>query len=216
MIPISAKTETVSSALAATQPNAAWQFRISSLLWLTFTAAMTLAYARLFGNRAMLVMTVTPLVALAIGGGMGSFSGRIIDAVYWATVGAVLGATCVVAAPVNELTLCFWPLLGAITGGYTGAIQPKVTFITLLKSVAVSVVLIGLFHQPFGMGGNEFLLTDLTMVPVVAVGLAGLVRLVDWLRATYHTSRDAWAAGLVVAVISGNLWAALVAGRLGQ
>jgi hypothetical protein len=47
----------------------------------------------------------------------------------------------------------------------------------------------------------------------VAVAFMGLVQIVNWLQAKYRTSRDAWAAGLVFAVIAGNLWAAMVAGR---
>jgi len=213
MIPASADSGMPRTAIAHAPARPAWQFRTSSLLWLTFTAAMALAYARVFGDRALLVMVLTPVVALPIGAGIGSFTCRTVDAMYWATIGAMLGSVCVVAAPVNELTLCFWPLLGAIVGGYSGATQPKVTFFTFLKSAVVGVVLIWAFQAPFGMGDDEFL-ADLAFAPVVAVGFTGLVGLVDWLRATYRTSRDAWAAGLVFAVIAGNLWAAFVTGRL--
>jgi hypothetical protein len=55
---------------------------------------------------------------------------------------------------------------------------------------------------------------DAAFAPLVAVGLAALVRLVEWLKSLRHKSRDAWAAGMIFAVIAGNLWAAFVAGRL--
>ena len=215
MIPAVANSDRATGLAAAAAPRSGWQYRTSSLLWLTFTAAMTLAYARLFGDRALLVMIMTPAVALPIGAGIGSFTRRTADSIYWSIVGALLGAACVVAAPVDELTTCFWPLLGAVAGGYTAASQSKVTFITLLKAAVAGAVLVALFQSPFPMGADEFLV-DLALAPAVAVGLAVLIQIVEWLRAKYHSSRDAWAAGLIFAVIAGNLWAAFVAGRLGQ
>ena len=192
--------------------TAAWQFRTRSLLWLTFTAAMTLAYARMFGEQAMLVVALTPLVALCIGAGIGSFTRRIEAAVFWSVVGATAGAICVVAAPVNELTLVFWPLVGAIAGGLAGADHSPLTWRSLVRSMAAAGVVAGLFYL---LGGtrDEFYV-DAAFAPLVAVALAALVRLVEWLKALRHKSRDAWGAGMIFAVIAGNLWAAMVAGRL--
>jgi hypothetical protein len=196
----------------APRPAAAWQFRTRSLLWLTFTAAMTLAYARMFGERAMLVVVVTPLVALCIGAGLGSFTRRMEAAMFWAVVGATAGAICVVAARVSELTLVFWPLLGAIAGGFAGAGRPPLTRSALLRSLAVGCAVAGLFYVLGGHDG-EFIV-DASIAPVVAAALMVLVRLVDWLHSIRHKSRDAWAAGMIFAVIAGNLWAAFVAGRI--
>jgi hypothetical protein len=197
----------------AIQPAGAWQFRTSSLLWLTFTAAMTLAYARTFGEQAVLVVALTPLLALAIGAGIGSFTRRASLAMFWAVVGATAGAICVVAAPVNNnLTLVFWPLVGAIAGGFAGADHSPLTWRALLRSMAVGGVVAGLFYLLGGRQGEFYV--DAAFAPLVSVALAILVRLVDWLQSIRHKSRDAWAAGMIFAVIAGNLWAAFIAGRL--
>ncbi len=166
-----------------------WQFQTRSLLWLTFTAAMTLAYARVFGEQAMLVIALTPLVALCIGAGLGSFTRRISGAMFWAVVGATGGAICVVAAPVSELTLVFWPLLGAISGGLAGADQSPLTWRSLLRSMAVGGVVAGLFYLLGGAQGEFYV--DAAFAPLVAAALATLVRLVDWLQSIRHKSRDA-------------------------
>ena len=70
-----------------------WQFRTSSLLWLMFTAAMTLAYARLFGPWAIALVLLAPLWAVGIGCWFGFMLGRTQDAIYWSVVGSLLGST---------------------------------------------------------------------------------------------------------------------------
>lgn len=211
MIPAATAEQHAPEAARLPHPGA-WQFRTSSLLWLTFTAAMTLAYAREFGERAMLVVALTPLLALAIGAGLGSFTRRASLAMFWAVVGATAGAICVVAAPVSDLTLVFWPLVGAIAGGFAGADHSPLTWRALLRSMAVGGVVAGLFYLLGGRQGEFYV--DAALAPLVSVALTILVRLVDWLQSIRHKSRDAWAAGMIFAVIAGNLWAAFVAGRL--
>lgn len=215
MIPGSAKTGTAASDLPAAPTRLTWQFRTSSLLWLTFTAAMTLAYARLFGLQAMGLVALTPIAAAVIGAAVGWRAGRMIDAIYWAAISSTLGAVSVIAAPIGGLTFVFWPLLGALVGGYAGAYRPLVTWRSWLASVALGAG-IWMVLVPKSIWSYPDLEVDLAIAPIIAVGLAFLIRVIDGLQVRYQTSRDAWAAGLVFAVIAGNLWAASVAGRLGQ
>ncbi len=189
-----------------------WQFRTSSLLWLTFIAAMTLAYARLFGTWAVVTTALIAPLAAVVGTGIGAIRGRAIDGAYWATIGATLGAVCIIAAPQPQSWMILWPLLGAFVGAVAGAFQPKITFVELLTAALISGILWGLATSPV-LRNVEFVL-DVSLVPLVAAGFVYLVGLVNRLQATYRTSRDAWAAGLVFAVIAGNLWAAMVAGRI--
>ena len=191
-----------------------WQFRTSSLLWLTFTAAMTLAFARLFGPWATILAMLTPAVAAVIGAGVGAMKGRVVDGAYWATIGATLGTVCIIAAPQPHWWMVLWSLLGAVVGGAAAVFQLRITIVELITAGVISAILWGLATTPPGVPIAEFTL-DLALAPLIAVGFAFLVTLVDRLQATYRTSRDAWAAGLVFAVIAGNLWAAFVAGRLG-
>jgi hypothetical protein len=189
-----------------------WQFRTRSLLWLTFSAAMVLAYARVFGERATQVIALTPLLGVGIGAGVGAFTHRIAAAIYWSIIGGLAGAICVVAAPVGDLTLLFWPVVGAVAGGTAGSARSPATWVLMLVAAIAGGAVAGVFYL---MGGarNEFFV-DLLLAPLVAAGLALVVRLVDWLHRLHRASRDAWAAGLLFAVIAANLWTALLAGRL--
>jgi len=193
-----------------------WQFRTSSLLWLTFTAAMVLGYARSFGPGAMLIVLTAPAVAAVIGAGVGAFTCRLPQAIYWAVVGATLGAICVVAAPEADVAVaCFWPLMGAAVGAFAGASQPRITWIGLVATALLCVALWATLRGPLGLAAS-ILSVDLAIAPLVAAALAALIRVVDWLQARRRTSREVWAAGMIFAVIAGNLWAAAIAGRFSE
>jgi hypothetical protein len=191
--------------------QAPWQFRTRSLLWLTFTAAMTLAYGRLFGQQAVETLAITPILAAVIGAGFGSFTRRLAPAIYWAIIGGMAGAVCVVAAPVADLTLIFWPAVGAVAGGYAGSIKPPLTGLLVLQVAAAGGAIAIIF---FMWGARGELYVDLLVAPFIAAALALVVRLVDWLHRVHRASRDAWAAGLLFAVIAASLWTAYSAGRL--
>jgi hypothetical protein len=182
----------------------------------TFTAAMVLAYARVFGQDAMLIVLAAPALAAAIGAGVGAFTGRMSQTIYWAVVGATLGAVCVVAAPfANPAVVWFWPLLGAVVGAFAGACQPRITWPGLAATALACAALGTMLRGPFGLAANT-VWVDLAIAPLVAAGLAALVRLVDWLQSRRRTSREVWAAGIIFAVIAGNLWTAALAGRFSE
>jgi hypothetical protein len=103
---------------------ARWQFSTRSLLGLMATTGICLAYARLFGDEALLVTASAPLMALPLGCLAGSVLGRVGPAIYWAVVGALLAAMCAVAAPIAGGQLYFWPLLGSLVGALIGSRVP--------------------------------------------------------------------------------------------
>jgi hypothetical protein len=173
---------------------------------------MTLAYARLFGTWAVLATIATAPLATLLGLAIGAGRARAADATYWGVIGATLGTLCVIAAPQPYWWMALWPVLGAVAGGISGAGRMRITIVEVVTACVISGILGALFISPRGVPLAEFGL-DLAIAPVVAVAFMGLVQIVNWLQAKYRTSRDAWAAGLVFAVIAGNLWAAMVAGR---
>ncbi len=191
-----------------------WQFRTSSLLWLTFTAAMTLAYARLFGLWAMGLVLIAPLAAAAIGCWFGVMLERTQDAIYWAVVGSLLGSTFAVQPQVRGVMFYVWPLLFAVVGAFA-ATQSTANRFRLIPQCAAAGLFSVWLIQATRLGTSTDGWVDVVCGGIAGAAMSGLVGLVDWLRATYRTSRDAWAAGLVFAVIAGNLWAAMVAGRWG-
>jgi hypothetical protein len=79
---------------------------------------------------------------------------------------------------------------------------------TAAAGAAISVLFVLL-----GAGEGEFFV-DLMFAPLIAGAMAVVVRLVDWLHFAHRASRDAWAAGLLFAVIAANIWTAFAAGRL--
>jgi len=214
MIPASTDTGTPQTTFPAAPARQSWQFRTSSLLWLTFTSAMVLAYARIYGPWAMWLVLAAPLAAVAIGGWFGFLLGRIQEAMYWAVVGSLLGSTFAVQPQVQGLMFYVWPLLFGVVGALA-ATQPTASRLRLIPQCAaaglVTVWLIYATRLSTSLDGW----VDIACGGLAGAAMAGLVGLVDWLQTTYRTSRDAWAAGLIFAVIAGNLWAAFVTGRLG-
>ena len=214
MITTSANDGTPPRALPTDINRPNWQFSTSSLLWLTFTAAMTLAYARLFGSWAMGLVLIAPLAAVGIGCWFGVMLGRTQDAIYWAVVGSLLGSTFAVQPQVQGVMFYTWPLLFAVVGAFA-ATQPTANRFRLIAQCAAAGLLTVWLIQSTRLGMSTDGWVDVACGGIAGAAMSGLVGLVDWLRATYRTSRDAWAAGLIFAVIAGNLWAAMVAGTLG-
>ncbi|MCI0357436.1 MAG: hypothetical protein L0211_03000 [Planctomycetaceae bacterium] len=191
-----------------------WQFRTSSLLWLTFTAAMTLAYARLYGPWAMGLVLAAPLAAVAIGSWFGLMLGRMQDAVYWAVVGSLLGSAFAVQPQVQGLMFYIWPLLFSVVGAFAATQSASVRFRLIPLCAAAGLLTVWLVYAT-RLATNTDGWVDIVCGGLAGAAMSGLVGLVDWLQATYRTPRDAWAAGLVFAVIAGNLWAAFVTGQIG-
>jgi hypothetical protein len=191
-----------------------WQFTVGSLLWLMVTVGMCLAYARPFGPPAMTLVLAAPVGAVVVGSCFAAWYGSKA-AIYWAVVAALLGCVCVIPAHLSPLTFTFWPCVGGVAGAYCGACRPQITIWTVMGAIGIGILSIALFMSPLQMDNKEFLL-DAAGAPAVCLALAVLIRLVEWLRTTYGTSRDAWAAGLVFAVIGGNLVAAAIDGRAFQ
>jgi len=187
-----------------------WQFGVSSLLWLMATIGMCLAFARPFGMSAMTLVLVAPLFAILVGSLLARGGGRQ-QAIYWAVVCATLGALCVIPARVDPLTFVFWPFIGAIAGAYCGARLPRVTVGVTSKAIFVGFLFVGLYSLPLRTSRYEFLL-DLACAPAVCLSLSVLIRTIEWLRTKYGTPREIWAAGLIFAVIMGNLAAAAMTG----
>jgi hypothetical protein len=186
-----------------------WQFGVSSLLWLMATIGMCLAFARPFGNDAVALVLVAPVFAVIVGLAL-SRPGVRQQAVYWAVVCSALGSICVIPVRLDHVIFVFWPVVGAVAGAYSGARLPRVTAGTLCVAVLFGSLFIAINFLP-DFPRHEFLL-DLAGAPMVCVGLAVLIRTIEWLRVRYHTPREIWAAGLVFAVIAGQLAAAAVSG----
>ena len=214
MIPAVVNSDSPTRLETAAAKGTGWQFRTSSLLWLTFTAAMTLAYARLFGPWAMGLVLAVPLAAAVIGVWFGLMLGRWQDAVYWAVVGGLLGSTFAVQPQVQGLMFYVWPLLFAIVGAFA-ATQPASRSLLLVAGCSAAGLIAVFLATATQLSTQLDGYVDIACGAIAGAAMSGLVLLVDWLRATYRSSRDAWAAGLVFAAIAGNLWAAFVGGRLG-
>jgi hypothetical protein len=175
---------------------------------------MTLAYARLYGPWAIALVLVAPFVAVALGCWFGLMLGRMHDAVYWAVVGSLLGSAFAVQPQVQGLMFYAWPLVFGAIGAFA-ATQSASFRVRLIPLCAAAGLLTVWLVYATRLATNTEGWVDIACGGIAGAAMASLVALVDWLQTTYRTSRDAWAAGLIFAVIAGNLWAAFVTGRLG-
>jgi hypothetical protein len=134
-------------------------------------------------------------------------------------VGATLASVCSIAAPIDGADLYFWPIIGGFAGALAGGALPVSRSGTILVAVMAAAVsgLAGIiWWAGRGYRGCDATI-DMLVATAAAPALAGVVYSIEWLRSrrTNHpTSRDAWATGLVLAVIAGNLVAAVISGRL--
>jgi|GEM_PF-5207751 hypothetical protein len=175
---------------------------------------MTLAYARLYGPWAIALVLVAPFVAVALGCWFGLMLGRMHDAVYWAVIGSLLGSAFAVQPQVRGLMFYAWPLVFSAIGAFAATQSASFRLRLIPLCVAAGLLTVWLVYAT-RLATNTEGWVDIACGGIAGAAMASLVALVDWLQTTYRTSRDAWAAGLMFAVIAGNLWAAFVTGRLG-
>jgi hypothetical protein len=180
------------------------QFSLRSLLRTVVTVSMLLAYVRLFGTAAFAPAGVGLAFALVVGAVLGIYSQRRMESVTWALVGYAMALCCALSAVrLSEAQLYYWILLGGMAGGVAGAVP-----IYQLRTRLLLAVLLAAVWVPMGI----FITTDgppLDAVLSVAV-IAGLLLLAEVVgrdQQHHRIALDAWAAGIVLAVIVGNFLA---------
>ena len=188
------------------QPRSApLQFSLSSLLWLTATVGMVLAYLRAFEAGETLRGVVAVGVGLLVGALAAAMTRRTADALYWAVLGALAAFLCAAGYDVIHPSFRYgWMFVGAVAGAGGGVTAPG----RPLRSILVG-----------GMGGGVVLgtfalaLPGLTGAALVEVGcavisgalLGAVIEVICWVESRRRIPRYVTAAGLMFAVIAGNV-----------
>ena len=190
-------------------PAQRFQFTIRSLMWLTITVGMVLAFVRPANQRLLPIALGAALAGVVLGALAGWRFHRVGESIYWSLLSMSLAAICIAGQPhlgtVGMVQLIGWPLVGALAGAFAGALPTAWIRRKLAACIAAGVLpLVALtsVRPTLEQWG------DVALAVVVSAVLALLSEVFAWARARYRTSYGAWAASLVLAVILGNWGAA--------
>jgi len=192
----------------ATRPAA--QFSIAAIMWTTFTLAAVLGYLRSFSlTVAMLgvaVLMTSALTAVLVG----SVVRQVRQAVYWGVLGAAFAFTCVVGVVGAPTVMQIgWGMAGGLAGAVAGAIaatKKNQPWLSILGGAVTGTLVIAgccLYRNAF----NPESAVDIISAALATGGLAAVIEVIRWIEIRHHTPRYRTAAGLITAVIAGNLFA---------
>jgi hypothetical protein len=191
------------------------QFDLQSLLWLTVTIGLALAYLRPLGHRVVLQAWVVIACAAFAALLVGTMRGRIGDVLYWSVLASAFAFISAIQTRLAHWTTPFaWAGLGAVTAcAVTGNYTSRWLRPVAMGALAAGVVM-GLYTAFLYRFTGTFDWFDLACcVPLGA--LFGL--LVSFLKRleTLSTLRyDATATVLMAATVCGNCLSRLVAPML--
>lgn len=184
------------------------QFSISAILWLTATVGMVLAYLRAFeekdGNDALPGLASVGL-GLVVGLIAAAITRRWADAIYWSVIGATATFLCAAGYELYAPSFRFgWMLVGAVAGAGAGVTAPGKP----IRSMLVGGLGGGAVLGAFAVAIPRFRVESLLEVGVAIIGgalLGGVVEAICWVESRRRIPRYITAAGLVFAVIAGNV-----------
>ncbi len=197
--------------MQTTHPQAAPapQFGLAALLWTTAAVGMALAYLRGFGTEACVAGFEITFVALVVGLIVGKSTGRVAAGIFWSVVGAMFGYLSAAGAPVIDPALRYaWGLVGCASAVAVAVSWPQ----QLARSLGIGALAGGAamltFLLPFvyfGAVSNGEWRFDLLCAPLAGAWMGLAVVAVEWAERRTPTPRYIAAAGLMLAVIAGNL-----------
>lgn len=189
------------------------QFKISSLLWITFFIAAIMSY----------LLRITPasgatdwwcfLVDGAVYGGIvGLLTRRFKDGIFWSVLISSFGFISVASDPVSDMFQRWaWSAVGAAAGAIGATVfvgnSRKSWIMGTLITAAVSGIVMFVYHYfvfPF-RGFNVEVIFDMCAAPVIGGLVAIIIRTILWLESERPLPRYITATWLLVVVIAGNL-----------
>jgi len=189
-------------------PRASMQFSIAAIMWTTFTLAVVLGYLRTFGLYAAMLGAAVLLTSALTAVLVGSIARQLREAVYWATLGAAFAIVCVTGLQnVDPVMRIGWGMTGGLTGAVAGAVaamkQNQPGWSILAGAVTGTLVIAG-FCLFSGLYQLEVII-DIVAAAFVSAGLAAVIEVIRWVESRHTTPRYITAAGLITAVVAGNL-----------
>lgn len=184
------------------------QFSIGAMLWLTATVGMVLAYLRAFesrDSRDALFGLASVGVGLMVGLIAAAITRRPADSIYWSVIGATATFLCSAGYELYHPSFRYgWMLVGAVAGAGSGVTAPGKPLRTMLAGGLGGGAVLG----AFAVAIPKFRAESLIEVAVAVIGgalLGGVVEAICWVESRRRIPRYVTAAGLVFAVIAGNV-----------
>jgi hypothetical protein len=183
------------------------QFTLVTLLWLTLTIAIALAYLRSFGERACVAGVIAVGLSLGIGALIGGLVRRPVSAVYWSLLEGFFAYLCTQGVAIPHWSGHFaWACAGAAAGACAGVIKGERPLLRML----VGGVAGGAAMAPYVAGylywtGES--LPDLLVAPVSGALLAAVIEACLWVERRWplKQARNLFAASLMLLVIAANM-----------
>jgi hypothetical protein len=186
------------------------QFGVAALLWTTAAIAMALAYLRWYGAEACLAGFEIAGASLLIGLVMGKASGQMAAALFWSVVGAMFGFLSAAGAPLAAPMLRYaWGLVGCAAAVAVAVAWPQ----RLLRSLAIGAsaggaAMLAAVAISLAIGVTPRvadLRFDALCAPLAGAWMGLAVVAVEWADRKTPTPRYVAGAGLILAVIAGNV-----------
>ncbi len=185
------------------------QFSIAAVMWTTFALAAVLGYLRSFGlgtaGIGLAVMLATAVVAAIIG----SITRQMQQVVFWGLLGAAFAFTCVIGATTMSVFMQVgWGMAGGVAGAVCGVVsalkqQPRWS---VLAGAVTGMLIIGgccIYRGAFTLES----IVDVLGAAIACGGLAIVIEVIRQIEQKFQTPRHRTAAGLIFAVVAGNLFA---------
>jgi hypothetical protein len=185
-----------------------YQFGLQAFLGMFVVLAVFLSYLNTFAKdpKAIAAFGIGLVIAYAISGAIGVWSGRFSTVMFWAGIGAVCGTLAITQTTVfHSADVVAWPVIGGVTGAAAAAVQDGKLARRMLCTSLIGFSLVMAYTLIF-LGGQQHSL--LVLLNVCAIGGGALWGLVVDLACRFEkwTSipRHFFALGLVLLAIGGH------------
>jgi hypothetical protein len=169
-----------------------------------------LAYLRGFGVAACLGGFEITALALVVGLLVGKITGQYAASIFWSVVGAMFGYLSAAGAPMLDPVVRYaWGFVGCAAAAMVAVFSPRHLFRSLaIGAASGGAAMLTVLTIPFLWGalspGGEWRF-DALCAPLAGAWMGLAVVAVEWADRKTPTPRYVAGAGLMLAVIAGNL-----------
>ncbi len=191
---------------AQTLPEESFQFRLSSLFWITTALAIVMAYARTLGTAELQMAFAYAGFVVVMVGLVGAVCRSWNDTAFWSIVVTLIAFIAVAGHPMpNQSIALGWGLVGAGCGALCGARFPKQVWRGAILSGVLGIVLMGLSV----LASRASIFDLLTLFDIASAGIVGgltrvFIELIGSLIQRAKISRLVFAAWIISCVVIGR------------
>ncbi len=187
-------------------PEKSFQFRLSSLFWITTALAIVMAYARTLGTSELQLAFAYAGFVVVLAGIVGSLCRSWDDTSFWSIVVTLIAFIAVAGHPMpNQSIGLGWGLVGAGCGALGGARFPRRIWLGVILSGVLGIVLMGLSV----FASRASIIDLLTLFDLASAGLVGamtrlFIEMIGSLIQRAKVSRLVFAAWIISCVVIGR------------